>query len=112
MPKTVRLMLCLKRIFDIFNSGKFLDEKSDYSPQMEKVLVEILTRTCRDNENQNWKGFEIYCDKYLNENKNIIPMLSQTLISIKNRIRRFAKGPLRVLFETKNEVSNYSESKE
>ena len=29
-----------ERVFDILKSGQFLDENSDYSPQMEKVLVE------------------------------------------------------------------------
>jgi len=94
-----------ERIFDILKSGQFLDEGSEYSPQMEKVLVEILTKVCRDKNNQNWNGFELLCEKYLRENQRAIPMLSQTLISIKNRIRRFSKGPLKALFDTKHEIT-------
>ncbi|MFW9874848.1 MAG: ATP-binding protein [Candidatus Thorarchaeota archaeon] len=88
-----------ERIFDILKSGQFLDDSSEFSPQMEKVLVEILTRVCQNKNFQNWEGFEYFCDLYLRENKYKIPMLSQTLISIKNRIRRFSRGPLKVLFE-------------
>ena len=72
---------------------------------LEKVLVEILTETCKNEKYQNWQGFEYFCEKYLRENKMSIPMLSQTLISIKNRIRRFSKGPLRALFEDNNSFS-------
>ncbi len=93
-----------ERIFDILKSGKFLDENSEYSPQMEKVLVEILTSVCKNKDFRNWEGFENLCEDYLENNKHIIPMLSQTLISIKNRIRRFSKGPLKSLFETNHEI--------
>jgi hypothetical protein len=94
-----------ERIFDILKSGKFLDENSEFSPQMEKVLVEILVKVCKNKDYQNWKGFEYFCRDYLKKNKDSIPMLNQTLISIKNRIRRFSDGPLRVLFEKKNEFN-------
>jgi hypothetical protein len=72
---------------------------------MEKVLVEILTKVCQSEESQNWKGFEHYCEIYLRENRNKIPMLKQTLISIKNRIRRYSKGPLKALFEENDSVN-------
>ena len=93
-----------ERIFDILKSGQFLDETSEFSPQMEKVLVDILVKVCKNKNFQNWKGFEYFCREYLDKNKNKIPMLSQTLISIKNRIRRFSIGPLKSLFENKNEI--------
>ena len=93
-----------ERIFDILKSGKLLDENTDFSPQMEAVLIEILTKTCKDANYRSWLGFEHYCEQYLKKNKTNIPMLNQTLISIKNRIRRFAKGPLKVLFEENNSV--------
>ena len=64
---------------------------------MEKVLVDILVSVCKNKDFQNWPGFERKCDDYLRNNQKEIPMLSQTLISIKNRIRRFSKGPLKVL---------------
>ena len=92
-----------ERIFDILKSGRFLDE-TEFSPQMEKVLVEIMTKMCQNKELQNWKGFEYYCNIYLKNKQKEIPMLRQTLISIKNRIRRFSSGPLRVLFEQSSEI--------
>ncbi|MFX0039041.1 MAG: ATP-binding protein [Promethearchaeota archaeon] len=103
-PGEINPKIHAERIFDILKSGKFLEENSDYSPQMEKVLVEILVKVCESKDFQNWKGFEYLCQEYLKKNKNQIPMLSQTLISIKNRIRRFSVGPLRNLFENTNEI--------
>ncbi|MHA1282543.1 MAG: ATP-binding protein [Promethearchaeota archaeon] len=93
-----------ERIFDILKSGQFLDENSEYSPQMEKVLIEILINVCKDKNRQNWEGFEYYCIDYLRKNKNKIPNLIQTIISIKNRIRRFSSGPLSLIFEKNNEI--------
>jgi hypothetical protein len=101
-PGNANPMIHAERIFDILKSGKFIDENSEFSPQMEKVLVEILTKVCKSKKFQNWEGFEHYCEEYLRENKRQIPMLNQTLISIKNRIRRFSKGPLKALFEDKD----------
>jgi hypothetical protein len=106
-PGSTSPIIHAERVFDILKSGKFLDENAEFSPQMEKVLVEIIIKVCQNKEFQNWKGFEIFCDEYLTRNKNIIPMLNQTLISIKNRIRRFSTGPLKALFETKNNFNMY-----
>ncbi|GAG82679.1 unnamed protein product, partial [marine sediment metagenome] len=72
---------------------------------MENVLVEILTKVCQDEKYQNWEGFEKLCKIYLKENRNNIPMLNQTLISIKNRIRRFSRGPLKALFEENHKIN-------
>ncbi|MFX0024494.1 MAG: ATP-binding protein [Candidatus Hermodarchaeota archaeon] len=103
-PGEVNPIIHAERIFDILKSGKFLDENSEFSPQMEKVLVEILVKVCESKDFQSWKGFEYFCQEYLKKNKNRIPMLNQTLISIKNRVRRFSIGPLRKLFESRNEI--------
>ncbi|MFX0027479.1 MAG: ATP-binding protein, partial [Candidatus Hermodarchaeota archaeon] len=95
-----------ERIFDILKSGHFLDTPlSDFSPQMEKVLVEILIEVCKNKDTRSWSGFFKICKEFLDENKTSIPMLKQTLISIKNRIRRFSSGPLRKIFESNNELS-------
>ena len=102
-PEDSNPLIHAERIFDILKSGQFLDDNAEFSPQMQKVLVEILAKVCKDKELQSWKGFEYYCKKYLEENLNNIPMLKQTLISIKNRIRRFSEGPLKALFEKNNE---------
>lgn len=103
-PGDVNPIIHAERIFDILKSGKFLDENAEFSPQMEKVLVEILVKVCESKDFQNWRGFKYFCKEYLKENKNQVPMLSQTLISIKNRIRRFSIGPLRHLFENENKI--------
>ena len=89
-----------ERIFDILKSGKFLESNNaDFSPQMEKVLVEILVKICKKEEFRCWSSFEQACVDFLKDNKSKIPMLSQTIISVKNRIRRFSKGPLKAMFE-------------
>lgn len=93
-----------ERIFDILKSGKFLDENAEFSPQMEKVLVEILTKVCQNKEFQSWQGFYDYCKGYAKNKKDKIPMLSQTLISITNRIRRFSLGSLKALFDTEHKI--------
>jgi len=93
-----------ERIFDILKSGRFLDENADFSPQMEKVLVDVLVKVCQSREYRNWKGFEYFCDLILNQKQKEIPLLHQTLISIKNRIRRFSSGPLRAIFDKKSEL--------
>jgi hypothetical protein len=93
-----------ERIFDILKSGKFLDENAEFSPQMEKVLVEILTKVCQNKKFQSWQGFYDYCKGYAKNKKDEIPMLSQTLISITNRIRRFSLGSLKALFDTEHKI--------
>jgi hypothetical protein len=93
-----------ERIFDILKSGQFLDESSEFSPQMEKVLVEILTIVCKKKELQSWEGFYKICKKYASKKQKEVPMLSQTLISITNRIRRFSLGSLKALFDTEHNL--------
>ncbi|TFF98335.1 MAG: ATP-binding protein [Promethearchaeota archaeon] len=92
-----------ERIFDILKSGQFLDEETEYSPQMQKVLVDILTNVCKDEGSRNWEGFYQECKRYLKTERKRIPMLAQTLISIRNRIRRFSIGPLKAIFSSKTE---------
>ena len=94
-----------ERIFDILKSGQFLDDNADYSPQMERVLIEILTNVCENKNMQSWEGFEKSCAEYLEKNKTKIPMLKQTLISLKNRIRRFSIGPMKAIFDTETTLS-------
>jgi len=91
-----------ERIFEMFKNTRLIDSSSEFSPQMEKVLVDILINVCRSKEQKNWHKFYEICDKYLDEHKRDIPQLPQTLISIKNRIRRFSEGPLEKAFSNKN----------
>jgi hypothetical protein len=94
-----------ERVFDILKSGQFLDENAEYSPQMERVLIDILTEVCEDKDLQSWEGFEKNCKDYLNSKKTEIPMLKQTLISLKNRIRRFSIGPMKAIFDSETTLS-------
>ena len=71
---------------------------------MRKVLVEILTKVCENTQFQSWKGFYHYCKGYAKNKKNQIPMLTQTLISITNRIRRFSLGSLKAIFDTEHKI--------
>ncbi|MFX1277150.1 MAG: ATP-binding protein [Promethearchaeota archaeon] len=103
-PENTDPYIHAERIFDILKSGKFLDEKNDFSPQMEKVLVEILVKVCSNKNLQSWEGFESCCAQYLIKHQRGIPMLNQTIISIKNRIRRFSTGPLKALFNKSLEI--------
>ncbi len=93
-----------ERIFDILKSGNFLDDNAEFSPQMEKVLVDILTKVCANKRFQNWEGFFEYCKGYAKNRKNEIPMLKQTMISITNRIRRFSLGSLKAVFGTEHKI--------
>lgn len=90
-----------ERIYDILKSGQFLDESSEFSPQMERVLVDILTIVCSNPQYQSWKGFFEQCEKYLATQQKKIPMVYQSIISIQNRIRRFSLGPLKSIFATR-----------
>ena len=94
-----------ERIFDILKSGQFLDENAEYSPQMERVLIDILTDVCENKDLQSWEGFEQKCKDYLENKKTEIPMLKQTLISLKNRIRRFSIGPMKAIFDSVSTLS-------
>ena len=93
-----------ERLFDILKSGRFLDESAEFSPQMERVLVDILIEVCSKTELQNWKGFYNQCENYVNSHKMIIPMVEQSLVSIQNRIRRFSLGPLKSIFATRYKI--------
>ncbi len=93
-----------ERIFDILKSGQYLDANAEFSPQMQKVLVDILTIVCSNPQYQSWKGFFNQCEKYLENQKKNIPMLHQSLVSVKNRIRRFSVGPLKAVFATRHKL--------
>jgi len=94
-----------ERIFDIIRSGQFLDDKAEYSPQMERVLIDILTQACENKDFRSWEGFQECCGTYLKNERDKIPMLKQTLISLNNRIRRFAVGPLRAVFDSNSKLT-------
>ena len=94
-----------ERLFNILKSGQISDEQSEFSPQMQKVLVDILTAVCSNPHLQSWKGFFDQCEEYLEHEKRNIPMLHQSLVSIQNRIRRFSMGPLKAIFSKRYKLS-------
>jgi hypothetical protein len=104
-PEGTNPLIHTERIFDILNGGEFFEDYSEFSPQMEKVLIEILSQTCKDSKYQSWEGFKECSKNYLEANKNEIPMLKQTLIGVNNRIRRYSEGPLRALFKSNNYIN-------
>ncbi|MBN1215889.1 MAG: ATP-binding protein [Candidatus Lokiarchaeota archaeon] len=93
-----------ERIFDILKSGYHFDDTIEYTSQMQKVLIEILEEVCKDKNKHNWEGFYKECDIYMEKNKREIPMINQTIISIKNRIRRLSKGPLKQIFFSESKI--------
>jgi hypothetical protein len=94
-----------ERIFDIIRSGQFLGDNAEYSPQMERVLIDILTIVCKDKDFRSWEGFQECCGDYLKKERDKIPMLKQTLISLNNRIRRFSVGPMRAVFDSNSKLT-------
>jgi len=72
---------------------------------MERVLIDILTRVCENKDYRSWEGFKECCGIYLKEERDKIPMLKQTLISLTNRIRRFAVGPMRAVFDSNSRLT-------
>ncbi len=86
-PEGANPTIHAERLFDILKSGQFLNESAEFSPQMEKVLVDILTTVCSKSHLQSWNGFFEQCQTYLKNEKEKIPMLHQSLVSIQNRIR-------------------------
>jgi len=94
-----------ERIFDIIRSGQFLGDNAEYSPQMERVLIDILTRVCKNKNFRSWEGFQECCGDYLKKERDKIPMLKQTLISLNNRIRRFSVGPMRAVFDSNSKLT-------
>lgn len=104
-PEFTNPSIHAERIFEILKSSQFLESNVEYTPQMEKVLVEIMTNVCYKENTRSWQSFHNFCEEYLLKYENQIPQLKQTIISIKNRIRRFSEGPLKKVFENNISIS-------
>ncbi|MHA1492150.1 MAG: ATP-binding protein [Promethearchaeota archaeon] len=90
-----------ERVFQIFESGGLL-EGIEYSPQMERVFVDILKIACSKAENRNWESFhEISEQYYLNANDLTF---KKSIIAIENRIRRYLLGSLKHIFVQKSKL--------
>lgn len=91
-----------ERIFSSLRDCQFLNDFGDYSPQMERSLIDILVIVASNPRLQSYEGFVEACTHYLTYNENRIPYLAQTLVGIQNRLRRFFVGPLRAIYDFQN----------
>ena len=106
---TFRREIYVEVLFDGLKSCQIIENNSDFSPQMEKVLVDVLRILSHEKENKSWDGFLEKLDQYVRKNDNKIPMLQQTAISLKNRLRRYYEGSLKNLFNFTPEANKISE---
>lgn len=90
-----------ERVFNILKTSFDFQDVKDFSPQMEKVLVDLIIQTCSDPDKARrcFSGFFQNAQKYVNNNKAKIPFLESTWIAIENRLRRITTGPLRGVFD-------------
>ena len=88
-----------ERVFKIFESGGLL-ENVDYSPQMEKVFIDILYEICPKEENRSWDKFFSEFDKYYSEQEDFT--MKKSVQAIRNRIRRYSVSTLKNIFDKKS----------
>ncbi|MEX2684029.1 MAG: ATP-binding protein, partial [Candidatus Sigynarchaeota archaeon] len=98
---TVDVHIHAERIFNILKTSFDFSDMKDFSPQMEKVLVDLIIYTCSDPDpaRRNFAAFFSNAQAYVNNNKARIPYLESTWIGIENRLRRITTGPLRNVFD-------------
>jgi hypothetical protein len=95
-----------ERVFQIFRSGG-LFEGVEYTPQMERVFVDILREVCKDPSKRSWQGFYdasvVYGVKAGTSGKMATSdyMFKQSVTAVQNRIRRYSLGTLKHIFEKK-----------
>ncbi len=96
-------------LFDALKSCQIIESNSDFSPQMEKVLIDTLRIVCSNKKMQSWDYFFKILKIYTEKKKNDIPQLNQTIISITNRLRRYYDGPLKSLFNFSSKTKKISD---
>lgn len=96
-------------LFDSLKSCRILELNADFSPQMERVLVEVLHEICQSSHAKTWDYFFLLLDKANHRYKSEIPQIATTIVSIKNRLRRFSSGPLSVVFNNSSSNIKISE---
>ncbi len=98
-PEGADAQVHAERIFQIFESGGMF-EGIEYSPQMERVFVDILNKVCGKHENRNWKRFQEICRYNMEHSKD--STLEKSIQAIENRIRRYNLGSLKKIFNTES----------
>jgi len=88
-----------ERVFKIFESGGLL-ENVDYSPQMERVFIDILYHICPKEENRSWEKFFSEFEKYYAKQEDFT--MKKSVQAITNRIRRYSVSTLRNIFDKKS----------
>ncbi|MFX1592750.1 MAG: hypothetical protein ACFFCL_08655, partial [Promethearchaeota archaeon] len=91
-----------------FRSGMKFEDK-EFSPQMERVFVDILVEMCRDEKNRNWEAFKRLSKDYFSNNLSVLNnndtrgswSIEQSIYAIQNRIRRYCTGTLSEIFVKK-----------
>ncbi len=97
-PEGANSQVHAERIFQIFESGGMF-EGVEYSPQMQRVFVDILNEVCLKESNRNWEAFSKIGEKYHIENKDMT--VQKSVAAIQNRIRRYFIGTLKDIFAKK-----------
>jgi hypothetical protein len=88
-----------ERVFKIFESGGLL-ENVDYSPQMERVFIDILYQICPKEENRSWGKFFSEFEKYYAKQEDFT--MKKSVQAIRNRIRRYSVSTLKNIFDKKS----------
>lgn len=88
-----------ERVFKIFESGGLL-ENVDYSPQMERVFIDILYHICPIEENRSWDKFFSEFEKYYAKQEDFT--MKKSVQAITNRIRRYSVSTLKNIFDKKS----------
>lgn len=90
-----------ERLFQAFRSGMKFEDK-EFSPQMERVFVDILVQMCMNEEERNWEAFTRLSKDYFSTNSSVFngvrSSVEQSIYAIQNRIRRYCKGTLSEIF--------------
>lgn len=94
-----------ERLFQAFRSGIKFEDK-EFTPQMERVFVDILVEMCKDEKNRTWEAFKRLSKEYLSNNSTIFNSvetrggwtIEQSIFAIQNRIRRYCTGTLSEIF--------------
>ena len=97
-----------ERLFQAFRSGMKFEDK-EFTPQMERVFVDILVQMCKYEKSRNWEAFKRLSKEYLSNNSSIFNCvdtraswsIEQSIFAIENRIRRYCTGTLSEIFVKK-----------
>ncbi|MFW9989760.1 MAG: ATP-binding protein [Candidatus Odinarchaeota archaeon] len=94
-----------ERLFQAFRSGMKFEDK-EFTPQMERVFVDVLVEICKDENNRTWEAFKSLSRTYISKNSMIFNRqdtrggwtIEQSIFAIQNRIRRYFIGTLSEIF--------------